>query len=263
MNGQIKYVGTLKEDTSDQTWLGIELTRPVGRHSGRGYFNCGKQCGLFLKESSLCAAEATAPVPLEGVSSTPAPFSIICYDEERDSFINYSADGKQQLSAVEPTAVTRYWAMEYVQALVRSGKFDCRIWPYHCLVGSPGAAVVPELLDAFERWTAVHQKPVGYVLKGHNIRTEMYSAVKAEVVDPNDASTALNVELIDRVRGCMRRGCIHVAGAHRVGAHLTTSGIPRGVVQRRSGSIVCSYSHARLCVLSSDPAEGWRHCVYG
>ena len=51
---------------------------------------------------------------------------------------------------MESVAVTKLWAREYVQALARSGKFDCRIWPYHCLIGSAGVSVVSNLLVAFE-----------------------------------------------------------------------------------------------------------------
>ena len=63
-------------------------------------------------------------------------------------------------------------------------------------MGSEGHCIVPELNNALQRWAARQQRPINYVMKGQNLRTEMYSALEAEVEDPNDPNTALNSTLV-------------------------------------------------------------------
>ena len=63
--GTVKYIGPLSEDNTRQDWLGIELTEPIGKHSGRGYFSCKERHGLFVKASTASAASprASSSVP--------------------------------------------------------------------------------------------------------------------------------------------------------------------------------------------------------
>jgi len=56
--------------------------------------------------------------------------------------------------------------------------------------------VQPELFAALREWEERRFAPVDYVIKGSNIMTEHYSAVQADVPDPNDAATGLNTRLI-------------------------------------------------------------------
>ena len=58
VNGVIKYIGPLDEDKSGQEWVGVELSEPVGRHSGRQYFACQPKHGLFVKAATALAASA-------------------------------------------------------------------------------------------------------------------------------------------------------------------------------------------------------------
>jgi nicotinamidase-related amidase len=67
------------------------------------------------------------------------------------------------------------------------------------LIGTPGASVVPELMEALNEWAALKMATVDFVTKGSNPFTEQYSAVRAEVPDPNDASTQLNTALIQTI----------------------------------------------------------------
>lgn len=84
----------------------------------------------------------------------------------------------------------------YVQSLEKSGRYPLVVWPEHCLIGSPGHCIQPDLLAAVRRWEKSAIADVDYVTKGSNPYTEHYSAVKAEVPDPNDPSTQLNTGLI-------------------------------------------------------------------
>ena len=59
VDGTIMYIGRLDEDPSGQEWVGVELSEPVGRHSGRRYFQCPPRHGLFLKAETALAATAS------------------------------------------------------------------------------------------------------------------------------------------------------------------------------------------------------------
>jgi len=88
------------------------------------------------------------------------------------------------------------WALTYTSSLEAGGRFTHLIWPYHCLIGTNGHAVSPHLQPALEEWSDMRGRAVTYVLKGQNNRTEMYSALKAEVPVPDDPATHLNTQLI-------------------------------------------------------------------
>ena len=87
--------------------------------------------------------------------------------------------------------------INYVKGLAANNRYQLLIWPEHCLIGSWGTQVLPELFDVLKSWETDNIGMVDYVTKGSNLYTEHYSAVKAEVPDPADASTQLNQQLID------------------------------------------------------------------
>ena len=91
-------------------------------------------------------------------------------------------------------------SLDYAKALEASGKYALFIWPEHCLIGSPGHAVHPLLFKALQNWEKTQFAMVNYVTKGSNPFTEHYSAIAAEVPDPSDPATLLNVGLIDALR---------------------------------------------------------------
>jgi len=89
----------------------------------------------------------------------------------------------------------RQRSIEYVQALKKNGRYVLCVWPPHCRIGSEGNAIYPELFDAFCAWEEQFAV-VNYVTKGSNMFTEHYSALKADVFDPEDSGTGLNTDLI-------------------------------------------------------------------
>jgi len=86
-------------------------------------------------------------------------------------------------------------ALDYVRRLEQNGRYELTVWPPHCLIGSPGHAVSPQLFAALTEWETRFAF-VDYVTKGSNILTEHYSAVQADVPDPADASTQINTRLV-------------------------------------------------------------------
>lgn len=117
----------------------------------------------------------------------PNPFTIINLDDIQ----------KGIWTTNNPAFLSR--ATEYVKALATGGRYPLCVWPLHCLIGSKGSNVVPELWNAFKEWEQAFAM-VDYVTKGSNFWTEHYSAVKAEVPDPEDPGTQLNVRLIETLQ---------------------------------------------------------------
>jgi nicotinamidase/pyrazinamidase len=91
-------------------------------------------------------------------------------------------------------------ALDYVRALCDNGRYTLTIWPPHCLIGTWGHNVMPAVAGALRRWEETGFKRVDYLSKGHNPWTEHYSAVRADVPDPGDPTTQLNVALIETLK---------------------------------------------------------------
>ena len=88
-------------------------------------------------------------------------------------------------------------AKNYTQQLEAKGRFKLCIWPEHCLIGTPGHAVVPVLNRSLQNWSGTNLKEINYVHKGLNCATEMYSAIAADVPIPTDPATYVNHKLLD------------------------------------------------------------------
>ncbi len=115
----------------------------------------------------------------------PSPFTVISVDDVK----------KGTWMASYPPFQKR--ALSYVETLAANKRYALVIWPTHCIIGSWGASIVPEVSNALIDWEYSKFEKVNYVPKGSNFFTEHYSGVKADVEDPTDSSTKLNVELID------------------------------------------------------------------
>jgi nicotinamidase-related amidase len=144
---------------------------------------------------------------------SPAPFTIITQAD---------ADSGRWI-ATDPSARER--SHEYVRRLATNGRYPLCIWPYHCLIGSAGHAVVPELHRALIEWESSALTPVEFVTKGSNIWTEHYSALRADVPDPADPTTMLNERLIQTLR---EADLIFVAG--EAGSHCVANTV-RDIVE--------------------------------
>ena len=129
----------------------------------------------------------------------PNPFTIISNDDIKNGV--WRATNPQFQKRVE----------EYVQALADNGRYPLCVWPPHCLIGSWGYSVFPALFDELLKWEQSFAM-VDYVTKGSNLWTEHYSAVQADVPDPQDPSTQLNMSLIETLA---RADIILLAGEAR------------------------------------------------
>lgn len=141
----------------------------------------------------------------------PAPFTLI---NEADVT---GANPKWQ--ATNPAYRQR--SIEYVKTLAVNGRYVLCIWPPHCLIGSQGYAVYPELFDAFCEWENQFAA-INYVTKGSNVFTEHYSALLADVFDPEDPNTGLNTNLLNL---CQDPNVALIAISGEAGSHCVPNTI--------------------------------------
>jgi len=107
-------------------------------------------------------------------------------------------------------------SLAYVEALEATGKKPLCIWPPHCLIGTWGHNIHFDLNGALQRWSASEFAMVDYLMKGSNPWTEHYGAMMAEVPDPEDSNTALNMQFITMLRDADIIGVAGEAGSHCV-----------------------------------------------
>ena len=132
-----------------------------------------------------------------------------------DPFTILSAEDVQEGRWMAADSAARERAAAYVSALEAHGRYPLCIWPSHCLIGSRGHAVHPALFEALVNWENEY-KVVDYVEKGSNVYTEHYSAIKADVSDPSDPSTQLNIRLVSALASADRVAVAGEAGSHCV-----------------------------------------------
>ncbi|MFT0548847.1 cysteine hydrolase [Allopusillimonas ginsengisoli] len=89
--------------------------------------------------------------------------------------------------------------LAYLDSLEEQGRYTHMVWPAHCEIGSWGHNVHAEVRRAYNLWEIQTQSQVHKIMKGTNPLTEHYSAIMAEVVDPDDPATGLNHALLARL----------------------------------------------------------------
>jgi len=87
-------------------------------------------------------------------------------------------------------------AFGYTKLLKTGGRYPLVVWPVHCVIGTWGWGIVPELSAALCAWEQRCFARVDYVVKGTNPYTEHFSGVKAEVPDPSDPGTLVNTRFV-------------------------------------------------------------------
>lgn len=153
----------------------------------------------------------------DSAGNQPLPFTLM--REESGSIIGsrFDANGNQhdvgEYTTFLPSVFRR--TVEYLKALRTNNRYPHCIWPPHCLIGSNGHNVVQSLFEALFNW---EQRNTGcfvdYVTKGSNPFVEHFSAVKAEVVDPDDPTTQMNTDLVSMLMGADEVVFCGEAGSH-------------------------------------------------
>jgi nicotinamidase/pyrazinamidase len=101
------------------------------------------------------------------------------------------------------------WSIRYAHLLRQQAKKDLMIWPYHTMEGTLGHMLAAPISEAIAWHSAARHTQPTYVVKGRTTRTEYYGIFGAEVPDPDDPESGLNVTLLDAV---MKHDKVYIAG---------------------------------------------------
>jgi nicotinamidase-related amidase len=111
----------------------------------------------------------------------PVPFTSISFDDVKQGKWRPVFGGNR--------------AERYLQLLEEQGEYPHVIWPEHCIAGSEGAAIEPEIMTEVKHW-AREGNFFTVIQKGQNPFTEHFGLLKANVPDYNDERTLENKELL-------------------------------------------------------------------
>ena len=88
---------------------------------------------------------------------------------------------------------------EYVRQLESQGEFGHYIWPYHCLIGSKGAALDDTIMEALIYWTTQTGRFYTPHTKGTNPYSEHFGAFRAQIPIQGAEETQLDMSFIKLV----------------------------------------------------------------
>ena len=155
--------------------------------------------------------------------------------------------------------------LAYLDALEAGGRYRLMVWPVHCEIGSWGHNVQEDVRRAYNRWEQATLQPVHKVFKGMNAWTENYSALQAEVPDPQDPGTLLNGDLVrqlDRadeiwIAGEASSHCVRATTEH-LAAHLPSRRMAKLVLLADCMSPVAGFEREAAAFLADLRARGAR-----
>ena len=163
----------------------------------------------------------------------------------------------------DPVALPR--TLAYLDELESRGRYILMVWPVHCEIGSWGHDVHADVRDAYNGWERAQLRNVRKVSKGENPWTEHYSAIQAEVPDPEDEHTQLNTALLAAlaraellfVAGEASSHCVRATTEHIV-AHLPGGRPERIVLLTDCMSPVAGFEAQHQAFLDAMRARGVR-----
>ncbi|MEP7289132.1 MAG: hypothetical protein ABI947_25545 [Chloroflexota bacterium] len=135
----------------------------------------------------------------------PAPYTVISAEDVHK---------KVWIPITEPD-----WSVYYVDTLESVGKKQLMIWPFHCMEGTAGRALVPALSEAIMYHSGARMDQPTYLTKGTIAHTEFYSVVEPEVKYPAHPDGGVNVKFLESVA---EFDLIYVAGQARSHCVLET-----------------------------------------
>ena len=146
----------------------------------------------------------------------PQPFTIM--RAEQGVIVGSRAESRGDLRDLGQFTTTRpdflQRTVEYLEQLEAGNRYPHCIWPPHCLIGTPGHNLVAPLAEALIGWCRHNLRQVDMRMKGSNMFVEHFSAVRAEVPDPDDPNTQLNTALVNEWAGADEILLAGEAGSH-------------------------------------------------
>lgn len=164
----------------------------VAGRSGTGAMDANRRLAAFVYRNLHRLTEITCTLDthhpfqvffpcahLDEQGNHPAPHTVVSADDYRRGRYRPNPAMARQVGR-EPSWLRKQFT-HYCEQLERSGKYQLYLWPYHCMLGSPGhglAGLVEEarLFHGFARGAANLPE-----LKGENTLSERYSIFQEEV----------------------------------------------------------------------------------
>merc|ERR1712139_295270 len=123
-------------------------------------------------------------------------------------------------------------------------------------------------MEALNEWAINRKRSIDWLFKGQNNRTEMYSALKAEVEVPGDVTTAINSEVVAMLAAHRQVVCCGEAMSHCVNhsvrdllSQWPKSRIPDIVVLSDAASAVPGFEEAAQTFLEYMRKAGVSICA--
>lgn len=110
----------------------------------------------------------------------------------------------------------------YCEQLEKAGRYQLCVWPYHCLLGGIGHALVPSLQEALFFHSIARNAASDYEIKGGNPLTENYSPFSPEVLTTFDGR-AIAQKNVNVLRTVMEYDAVIIAGQAK--SHCVAWGI--------------------------------------
>jgi nicotinamidase-related amidase len=127
----------------------------------------------------------------------PAPFTEITTDDLKKGKFTINP-GVAHFISKGNIAWLQNYVKHYTASLEKAGKYKLTIWPFHCLLGTPGYSLNGLIAEAAIFHSFLRCSPGMKEVKGGNFLTENYSVLSPEVVvdHENRAIAQKNVEFI-------------------------------------------------------------------
>lgn len=131
---------------------------------------------------------------IDSKGNAPDPFTTVV--ESNGTIQLGSLDENGQFHQSD-TGTTRHpgflkWTINYLKQLAAGGRYPHMLWTEHCIIGSPGACMTPDVFEAISKWESSRFAAADIVTKGSDIKTEHFGALRAEVINPDNPETDVN-----------------------------------------------------------------------
>lgn len=110
----------------------------------------------------------------------PAPFTAISLNDIKSGI--WVPNPAMTMVLNMTAAELMSWVMHYCRTLEKNGQYQLMIWPYHAMLGGVNYALMPIIEAAVFWWSLLRNTQPHFEMKGGNPLTEMYGAIRAEVM---------------------------------------------------------------------------------
>ncbi len=170
----------------------------VAGRSGRGAIDDSDRIARFIYRNLDHIAEITTTLDthfayqifsptfwLTKDGGHPAPFRFVTSDDIRSGELRPDPHVAALYTGGNYTWLLDY-VIHYCKQLEKAGKYQLYLWPYHCLLGSDGHALVPVIHEARLFHSFVRGSQTLSEVKGGSPFTENYSVLSPEVLVTHD-----------------------------------------------------------------------------